>query len=369
MTDEEIAAQLLQYLRETNQTGSLAYLEGPTRIRGGFESSIFGLQLSAAPDSLSGPLVLRLFDDFHPPERARLEATVHNTLVKLGYPTPRVFVTGTDKKVLGGAFLLMDRIGGHTLAADFEGLGQGRSVGELVRFLMRVPKIFRKMSRTMAAAQFSLHELPAEPLARAMEAEGLSVNAVTFGGRLEWLTRETEHAGLGGLRAGAIWLLKHRPAQTTPPAICHCDFQPFNILAQDGQVTGVLDWANVTLAGREMDLGSTIANMVNVPVQVPRMLEGTFSLFINALARVYYRDYRRLRALDDATVRYHQVFRSVCQLVRVAEGVFWGRTNLGIYGSAPGISHLISHVRSLTGINLNIDISAAERHRRERSTG
>lgn len=62
MTDEEIAAQLLQYLRETNQTDSLTYLEGPTRIRGGFESSIFGLQLSGAPDSLSGPLVLRLFD-------------------------------------------------------------------------------------------------------------------------------------------------------------------------------------------------------------------------------------------------------------------------------------------------------------------
>jgi aminoglycoside phosphotransferase (APT) family kinase protein len=240
MTDEEIAVQLLQYLRETNQTDSLAYLEGPTRIGGGFESSIFGLRLSCAPDSFSGPLVLRLFDDFHPPERARLEATAHNTLVKLGYPAPRVFVTGTDKRVLGGAFLVMERIIGHTLAADFEGLGQGRSVGELVRFLMRVPRIFRKMSRTMAAAQFSLHELPAEPLMRAMEAEGLSVNAITFGGRLESLTHQTQHAGLSGLRAGAIWLVEHRPAETTPPAICHCDFQPFNILAQDGRVTGVL---------------------------------------------------------------------------------------------------------------------------------
>jgi aminoglycoside phosphotransferase (APT) family kinase protein len=175
MTDEEIAAQLLRYLRETNQTDSLTYLKAPNRIRGGFESSIFGLQLSGAPDSLSGPLVLRLFDDSHPPERARLEATVQNTLVKLGYPAPRVFVTGTDKRVLGGAFLIMERIGGHTLAADFEGLGQGRSVSELVRVLMRVPWIFRKMSRTMAAAQLSLHELPAESLMGAMEAEGLSV--------------------------------------------------------------------------------------------------------------------------------------------------------------------------------------------------
>jgi hypothetical protein len=75
MTDEEIAAQLLRYLRETNQTDSRAYLEGPTRIGGGFESSIFGLRLSGAPDWLSGPLVLRLFDDFHPPKLVRLEAT------------------------------------------------------------------------------------------------------------------------------------------------------------------------------------------------------------------------------------------------------------------------------------------------------
>ena len=368
MTDEKIAEQLLHYLRAANQTDSLAYLEGPTRISGGFESSIFGLQLTGAPDSLSGQLVLRLFDDFHPPERARLEATVQNTLVKLGYPAPRVFITETDKNVLGGAFLVMERIGGHTLAADFEGLGQGRSVGELVRFLMRIPRIFRKMSQTMAAAQFSLHELPAEPLARAMEAEGLSVNAITFGGRLEGLTHKTQLAGLSGLRAGAVWLLEHRPAETSPPAICHCDFQPFNILAQDGRVTGVLDWANVTLGSPEMDLGSTIANMVNVPVQVPRMLVGMFRVFINALARVYYRDYRRLRALDDATVRYHQVFRSVSQLVRVAEGVIHGRTNLGIYGSAAGTSHLISHVRSLTDVSLNIDISATKRHRLERST-
>jgi aminoglycoside phosphotransferase (APT) family kinase protein len=169
------------------------------------------------------------------------------------------------------------------------------------------------------------------------------------------------------LQAGANWLLDHRPAETTPPVICHCDFQPFNILAQEGRLTGVLDWANVTLAGPEMDLGSTIANMVNVPVQVPRMLVGTFRLFIKALVRVYYRDYRRVRALDDATVRYHQVFRSLSQLVRVAKGALQGRTNLGIYGSAAGVSHLISHVRALTSISLNIDISATERRRRERT--
>lgn len=83
-----------------------------------------------------------------------------------------------------------------------------------------------------------------------------------------------------------------------------------------------------------MDLGSTIANMVNVPVQVPRIWTGTSRLFINALARVYYSDYCRVRPIDDATVRYHQIFRSVSQLLRVAEGVLQDRTNLGICGSA-----------------------------------
>lgn len=360
MTDEEIALRLLQYLQGVVRTDSLAYAEGPTRITGGFESSIFGLKLSGAPQPLSGPLVLRLFDDFHPPERARLEAIVHHTLVKLGYPAPRVFITGSDKQVLGGAFLVMERIPGRSLAADFEGLGQGRSRGELVRLLMRAPKTFRKMSRTMADAQFRLHRLPAEPLTHALEGEGLAISAITFEGRLESLTRKANEPGLTGLRPGAAWLLQHRPAETTPFSICHCDFQPFNILTEGGRVSGVLDWANVTLAAPEMDLGSTIANMVAVPVQAPTVLGGVVRVFINTLARVYYRDYLRLRVLDDATVRYYQVFRAMSQLIRVGEAVLNERANLGIYGCTAGIRHLISHVRMLTGFNLNLNVSPAE---------
>src|SRR5262249_22567815 len=75
--EEEISGQLLHYLRECVQGASLNYSEGPTRITGGFETSVFSMTLSGVPESLSGSLILRLFAEFEPPERARLEATVH----------------------------------------------------------------------------------------------------------------------------------------------------------------------------------------------------------------------------------------------------------------------------------------------------
>ena len=360
MTDEEIPLRLLQYLREVLQGAPLRYSEGPTRITGGFETSVFGLRFNGAAESLPGPLVLRIFAEFEPPERARLEATVHNTLVKLGYPAPRVFITGTDKKVLGGPFLIMERITGHTLAAGFEGLGRGRGLGELVRLLMRAPKTVREMARTMADAQFRLHRLPPVSLIRAIEAEGLPFSAVTFAGRLERLSLQTDRAELDGLRPGIAWLSERRPAEVTPLSICHGDFQPFNILTEEGKVTGVLDWGNVALASPEMDVGSSMANLATVPVQVPGALQGIFRVLINSIAGVYRRAYSRRRTLDDAAVRYYQVFRCMCQLVRVGEGLRYGRANPGIYGSVVGLEHLTAHIRSLTGLNLSLNLLTSD---------
>lgn len=356
VTEEEISGRLLQYLRGVFQSASLRYSEGPTRITGGFETSVFGFKLNGAPESLSGPLIIRIFDKSEPSERARLEATVHNTLVKLGYPAPLVWVTETDRQVLDGTFLIMERIGGHTLAAGFEGVGQGRGLGELVRLLIRAPKMVREMARAMADAQYRLHRLPVEPLIRALKAEGLPVSAITFSGRLERLRLQTDRVALAELRPGAVWLLEHRAAELTPLSICHCDLQPFNILTEEGSLRGVLDWGNVALASPEMDVGSSIANMATVPVHVPRALRGIFRVLINANARLYHRAYRRLRVIDDGAVRYYQVFRSMCQLVRVADGFHYGRANLGIYGSAAGVGRLTSHIRSLTGLNLNLNI-------------
>jgi aminoglycoside phosphotransferase (APT) family kinase protein len=358
MTEQEIVRRLLEYLREATERPSLAYSDAPTSLTGGFENSVFGFRLSGAPQALSGPLVLRLFAEFDSSERARLEATVHNAVAELGYLAPRVLVTETRKEALGRTFLIMERLRGRTLAAEFEGLGQGRSFGELVRLLMRAPNLVREISQTMATAQVCLHRLPAEPLMRAMESGGLPLRAITLEGRLERLTVQAEQTGFAGLRDGAGWLAKHRPAQTTPLAVCHCDFQPFNIMRAEGRITGILDWEKVTLAAPEMDVGSTIGNLLTVPLQVPGALYGIFQFFMKALTRFYYRAYCQLQTLDDRAVRYHQAFRSMRELAWVVEGIIHERANLGVYGSARGIKNLVSHIRSLTGVSLNVDISA-----------
>jgi hypothetical protein len=96
-----------------------------------------------------------------------------------------------------------------------------------------------------------------------------------------------------------------------------------------------------------MDLGSTIANIVTVPIQVPRFLHGALRLLMNGMVGAYYRTYGRMLALDDSAVRYHQVFRAMSQLVRFAERFIDGRANLGVYGSGRGIRRLLSHVRRI----------------------
>jgi len=60
----------------------------------------------------------------------------------------------TDREVLGGAFLVMERTdtGPHHGLRD-EGLGQGRILGDLVRFLMRAGKTFREISLRLSGTR------------------------------------------------------------------------------------------------------------------------------------------------------------------------------------------------------------------------
>src|SRR5208282_6619735 len=174
----------------------------------------------------------------------------------------------------------------------------------------------------------------------AFEQQGLPLEKITFDGRLRALRDLLDQDGLAGLRPGVAWLDAHRVAEPQPPVICHCDFQPFNILAESGHVTGVLDWAHVTLADPAIDLGATVANLITVPVDVPRALRWLFRMLLKLAARQYYRAYCRLNPLDDRAVRYYQVFRCMVQLVPVAAAISNSRPHRGIFDSPEGISGL-----------------------------
>ena len=139
-----------------------------------------------------------------------------------------------------------------------------------------------------------------------------------------------------------------------PDVLIHGDFHPLNILAEQGRVTGIIDWSNVVIASAEMDVGSALANISTVPFDVPRLLSVPLSGLVRLILRRYYRAYCKRRALDDVAVRYFQIFRAIAQLASVGQNLAAGQIEGGAFQSEVGVRNLIKLVRKLSGVELHL---------------
>jgi len=352
LQDAEVAERLRDHLAQMFACPDAVYATAPTRIQGGFDAAIYGFALDRVPPALAGPLILRLGHADADPNRVKLETVVQNTLADLGFPAPRVMVTESDLAILGGPFMVMTRLSGQTLAHGLEaGLVGGGSLIARTRLLFNVPAILGGIVDHWVGMQIRLHRLPAEPLLRAVAAAGLDERAITFEGQLALLKAVVERSHLTGLQAGLAWLDAHRPP-AREAAICHGDFHPLNILADGGQTTGVIDWANAVVAEPAMDVGSAITNISAVPLALPWVLRIAARRMIGAALRRYERAYRALQPLDDRALRYYQVFRAIAQLAGVGQARAAGRVGHGGFHSAAGVSNLIALVRKLSGVTV-----------------
>jgi aminoglycoside phosphotransferase (APT) family kinase protein len=352
--DSELAGRLLAYLRVAFDCPGAAYAEWPARVHGGLDAAIYGFRLQGAP-SLAMPLILRL-GGVGEPTRVVLETAVHNGLIEAGYPAPQVFARESNPKLLGAAFMIMARLAGRPLAQGIEGLGSG--FGGTVRLFFAVPATLRRITAAWVETQLRLHALPIDAVTRALRAAGIRPEMISFEQQLARMRDEVEHSALTGLQPGIAWLQAHQPPAAAQPVICHGDFHPLNILADQGQVTGVIDWVNVAIAAPELDIGSTIANIAAVPFAVPGFLRWPVRLLVSGALDRYYRAYRRSRPVDDAAVRYYRVFRSMMQLVAVGAAMAAGRPGSGAFFSEAGIANHIRQIRGLTGITLDLKMTS-----------
>src|SRR6266446_1532489 len=204
--DDDLATRLLDTLRRRLNRPSLGYDKPPRQVLGGFESLIYGFTLEEAPPEFQRPLILRLIRRLEEPTRARREALVQNTVLELGFPAPRVMLAVDSREELGGAFLIMEKLAGTTMVPDFEGLGQGRSRGDLLRLVLRAPQMLRSMFTLMAQTHVRLHQLPGEALLAAFEREGLDSRLITLDGRLESMLSKTKSGASAELRPAVVWL-------------------------------------------------------------------------------------------------------------------------------------------------------------------
>lgn len=316
--DDRLPRRIEEALGKALGLPGLALAAAPELIQPGPENLILGLSLVGAPPRLSGPLILRRF----PPEReargVRFEAALHRELCAQGMEVPAVHAVCDDPALLGGGFLLMERVPGRILLGEITRLDEVfASVGSAARALPRmVYEAVVRVPAVLADVQARLEALDAERLEAAVEAEGFAIDAFTEEGRLAQVERRAAEHGLDGLAPALEWLR----ARLRPPrrrVLCHADLQFLNVLVDGPRVSGVIDWSldHCTFADPDFDVGNTTALLAIRLPGLPAALRPP----LEWVQRILVARFRRLRArsheLDPERILFAEVFRYVREMV------------------------------------------------------
>jgi aminoglycoside phosphotransferase (APT) family kinase protein len=351
-----VSAPLLAYLRE--HIGDVDFAEEPVPLSGGFETAIYGFRLRGATGTYAGPLVLRLHPPFVDPARALYEKAVHDTLAAAAYPAPRVLLASAQTTALGGGFMVMERLPGRPLPADFFNLST------VLRLNVRA---FGFVGRSMAQLHLRLHDVDGSHLLHALKGAGLpdtappfrvSMRLATFKGRLESLADRIRAADLAGLAAGVEWAIKNRPVEREQ-VLCHGDFHPLNILSERGELKGVIDWSLATIASPEFDVGNTRMLMTEASAASRGSVAAALA---RSTAKRYLSHYMKQRPLDMDTVRYYEAYRCLQSLLFAAENRIVRRTRPEVRPSPwdpPAVAGaLAARFRETSGVTVSLPSSS-----------
>lgn len=288
------ADRLLRHLATELDAEGLRYASAPERMTGGYDTSVFSFRLDGAPPGMNGPLVLRLYPASQGDDKARFEGAAQNTLVGAGVPAAPVHLVCTDPEVLGGTFIVMDRLPGRPLLEQPDD----------------------RSSAMLGRANAELHDLPAEPVVSALERAGFQPRGVPR--LLHWLDEHAAaHPSIG---PSVDWLTANRPPEPATPSICHGDFHKLNVLVDgEGTVTGIVDWSALSIADPVLDVATTVM-LFTIPA---RHLTAAGEFEPTDLDRVvadYLEAYQAHRVLDREHFDYHLALRCLRALTLGLDG-------------------------------------------------
>ena len=288
---DQVSDNLLSFLREEIDDAKIVYELPPSQLQGGYDTSVFHFKLKNVHPSLSGPLVLRVFRESHPPKQAIIESGIHNSLVDQGFPVPYVFYASIDDKYLGNQFLIMDFLTGALLPSVF---GQDTAV-------------------VLGKTHASLHNADSSQLSEDMIVKGFGDRQYGIEGRFDYLLKGSER--LQWLERIVFWLMENRPSDCEDPSICHGDFHPYNLLAKDGKVTAILDWTACRIGDPAMDVASTLVIFNAATKHIIPSFDSKIE------TKKYLDAYRGERDLDEQHLGYYQVLGCILRLF--AGGFIW----------------------------------------------
>jgi aminoglycoside phosphotransferase (APT) family kinase protein len=284
---------------------TVAYAEPPRPLSGGFDTIIQALRVSGAAGDWSGPLVLRIMTRGTSGARVRREAAAHTALDKAGFPVPRVLLAEPDPTPLGAPFLIMQRLPGETM---WSAAAKARSV-----------VTYWGIPRRLAEIHTRMHGVSGALLRDSARTFGVDLATMGVEARVEDVGRRIDRAGLGGLSEGARWLAKNRPAPAQAEVICHGDFHPLNVMVEGDKLSGVIDWADVTLAEPTYDIAGLRVIALYADQGVPGWARPATDLARRLMVARYMSVYRAAAPLDRRNLPYYEAIRLLSALAFTGE--------------------------------------------------
>ncbi|MEM7213626.1 MAG: phosphotransferase, partial [Pseudomonadota bacterium] len=228
---DKVAASLEEDLRRKTGHEGLRLACELHRMIGGFDTETYAFRLHGAPDTLNGDLVLRLFRASDPSDRVRFESTIQEAMATRSYPAPGVPLDTAGREIMGRPYLVMRRLPGRSLL-ELMLAGPADSSDD-------------HGAELLARTQARLHGLSATEAMIALARAGLDPSMHTPFRLLTDIQELGQATGDRILIELGRWLEDRRPPEPEVERVCHGDFHPGNMLVENMQATGVIDWTNV----------------------------------------------------------------------------------------------------------------------------
>lgn len=313
-TVKEIESRFFNYLTES--IGKFEVTEHLEQMSGGWEAYLYKFRISGV-EGYEGKLVLRLFPHYHHDEVASWQEMLHNLLIDEGLRVPRVYLSVSDKSILGGAFLVMDFIEGNAIDPGDD------------------PSILVLTAKTQAM----LHQKEGRNISERIMAQGHSRGSHTLDGRIKWIV--DRGMKYNGLQEAVQWLVDNRPPEPDIPRIIHGDFHPMNLMVKEGEVISILDWSGFMVGDPMYGLGWTIGLFIATGKHA--IPPDTF----NQLVCMYTDTYESISPIDQVKLDYYIVYRLVRALIEGKEGQeIWTRSDI--------VSNIIRELEERIDIIVNV---------------
>ena len=312
---EELPNRLIAWLRNRLVATRIDYASGPIRLLGGSDTQTYRFSLRGAPRGVGPDLILRVFPYFHNPYRAAKEGFIQNLLFREGYPVARVYGTCTDRTVLGSSFLVMQCLPGAPMVT--------------------VPAV--DAPELLGAAHAGLHEREPAGVVETLCEKGWLTGRSGLDSALDNMSRRAVlHPQF---RPIVEWLKHNHPLQSDNATVCHGDFHPLNVMVRNGEVSGVLDWANFFVGDPSADVATTERLIAVVGRHVFGVADS------EQRAERYLFSYRRYRRWDSDRLRFYRIKFATRVLMNGVDG-------RALWRHPPIVDELVHWIRTQTGIEI-----------------